>query len=400
MQYHLGGVNISGVSCRARSACTRFARPGEPLRPRARTHSFQCHDATTELAVLPVVPEKNDTNQSSVQIARENQNKSINVFASFAERLVYPLVPKDKESFITFLFWHSMALTMSTPLARLWRGRWMGVSSVGWLLNKIGIVVRDDIPFGDSPFVYKTTASLDRTLALHAGCGLLWIIVAFAQMVLVRRYKLVWHRKYGYGVLLVFFMHMAACLNSLFADEAKHHPLSKAFLMSAAFSSIIHMLRSIRDVARKDVAGHEIHSVVAFLYSIEGAGTIRTVSHLQWPLKFILPPVFGGPSDCQAIYNGQAAQCVASYCIRMVFTRVLTYYWIGMYARCSKTRRSFVVSTLFESILTTSIGALFAMLIANFNADTFFDAGQSAAGDSSLLLSCWILISVGMLSRW
>ena len=69
-----------------------------------------------------------------------------------------------------------------------------------------------------------------------------------------------WHRKYGYVVLLVFFMHMGACLNNLFADEAKHHPLSKAMLLSAAFSSIIHMLRSIRDVARKDVEGHVIIS--------------------------------------------------------------------------------------------------------------------------------------------
>lgn len=373
MRCHFDRVNVAGASCRAHSACTRFARAGQPprCRPRARTHSFQCHDDAAEPAVLRVVLENNDTIQWPVQIAEESQNKSTSVLASTVERLVYPIVPKDTESFITFLFWHSMVLTVSTPLARMWRGSWMGVSSVGWLLNKLGLHVRDDIPFGDTAFVYRTTASLDRSFALHAGCGLLWVMVAYVQMVLVRRYKLVWHRKYGYAVLLVFSMHMAAALNNLFADEAKHHPLSKALLMSAAFSSIIHMVRSIRDVARKDVVGHEVNSVVAFLYSIEGAGTIRTVSHLQWPLRFI-SPVFGGPSDCQALYNGEAAQCVASYCIRIVFTRVLTYYWIGMYARCGKTRRAFVVSALFESILTTSISALFSMLLANFNASTFF----------------------------
>lgn len=274
----------------------------------------------------------------------------------------------------------------------------MGVSSLAWLLTKMGILDRD-IPYGDSTFVYKTTPSIDRSFALHAGCGLLWIMAAFAQMVLVRRYKLAWHRKYGYAVLLVFFMHMGAALNCVFADEAKHHPLSKALLMSSAFSSITHMLRGIRDVARKDVESHEIHSVVAFLYSIEGAGTIRTVAHLQLFMKSSLPSVFHGPTDCQAIYSGQAAQCVAEYCIRMLLVRALTYYWIGMYARCSKTRRAFVFSTLLENILTTSIGALFGMLLSNFNADSFFTGGQSAVGDSSRILSCWIMIAVWVLSR-
>lgn len=399
-------MNISGASCRSRSACTRFARGGEPprCRPRARTHSFQCYDTIAEPVVLPVVfetlvLESNEGAQSPVQTVQANQNKSTNVLARAAEWLVYPIVPKDKESFVTFLFWHSMLLTVSTPLARIFRGRWMGVSSLAWLLTKMGLLDRADIPFGDSPFLYKTTASIDRAFMLHAVCGLLWIMVAYAQMVLVRRYKIAWHKKYGYGVLLVFFMHMGACLNSLFTDEAKHHPVSKALLLSSAFSATTHMLRGIRDVIRKDVEGHEIHSMIAFLYSIEGAGTIRTIQHLQLFFKFVLPPVFHGPSDCQSLFNGEAAQCVAVYCVRLLLVRVMTHYWIGMYARCTKTRRSFVVSTLFESILTVSIGVLIAMLLANWNAFTFFGAGQSAAGDTSRLFSSWTMIAVWMMSR-
>lgn len=276
----------------------------------------------------------------------------------------------------------------------------MGVSSIAWILTKMGLMQRTDIPFGDSAFLYRHTPSIDSSFALHAVCGLLWIVVAFAQMVLVRRYKVVWHKKYGYGVLLVFFMHIAACMNIVFKDEANHHPVAKGLLMSTAFTSTIHMLRGIRDVIRKDVEGHEINSVVAFLYSIEGAGTIRTVQHLQLFVKRLdLPSVLWGPSDCQTIFHGEAAQCVAVYCVRLILVRVLTYYWIGMYARCIKTRRRFGLSTLFESLLTTSMTAAFAMARANFNASSFFGAGVSAAGDSVCVLSCWILIAFWTFSR-
>lgn len=276
----------------------------------------------------------------------------------------------------------------------------MGVSSVAWLLTKMGLMKRDDIPFGDSAFLYRSAPSIDRSFALHAGCGLLWIMVAFAQMVLVRRYKVVWHKKYGYGVLLVFFMHMAACMNIVFKDEANHHPLSKALLMSTAFTATIHMLRGIRDVIRKDVEGHEINSVVAFIYSIEGAGTIRTAVHVNLFAKWLdLPSVLWGPSDCQAIHHGEAAQCVAVYCVRMIMVRVITYYWIGMYAHCLKTRRRFVVATLSESIMTTSMAALFAMTRANFNASSFFGPGLSAAGDTICIWSCWILMALWIFSR-
>jgi len=368
--------------------------------------TWQRHDQTaTDFSESHLVPTESVVHivpgSTNTIVHRESKNKFIDFLTSSADCLWYPLVPMNTAKFITFLFWHSMVMTIGTPIARICRGHWMGVSSLAWLLNRIG-VLRREIPFGDSLFVYRNTAGIDRSFALHAACGLLWLLVAFAQMVLVRRYKVVWHRKYGYAAIFVFFMHTAACLNVLFADEAKHHPLSKTLLMSAAFSSIIHMLRSIRGAVCGDVVGHEANSVVAFLYSIEGAGTIRTVQHLQLLFKSVLPSVFCGPGDCQAHHNGEAGQCVASYCVRLVLTRVMTYYWIGMYARYTKTRRGFVVSVLSESILTTSISAAFAMAIANCNLNVYscYDADQGAAGHGIPLLSCWMVISLCALLRW
>lgn len=274
----------------------------------------------------------------------------------------------------------------------------MGVSSLAWLLNRLGFP-RRDIPFGDSLFLYGNTAGIDRSFGLHAVCGLLWILVAFAQMVLVRRYKVVWHRKYGYATIFVFFMHMAACLNVLLADEAKHHPLSKTLLMSSAFLSTIHMLRGTRGAISGDVAGHEANSVVAFLYSIEGAGTIRTVQHVQLLFKPVLPSVFCGPGDCQALHNGEAGKCVVSYCVRLILVRVMTYYWIGMYARCSSIQRGFVVRVFSESIVTTSISAAFAVAIANCSLDAYSCYNVDLGAGNGLLLSCWIMISFCVLLR-
>ena len=42
------------------------------------------------------------------------------------------------DGFVTYLFWHSILLTVSTPLYRVFRGRWMGgASSVDFTTNTV-----------------------------------------------------------------------------------------------------------------------------------------------------------------------------------------------------------------------------------------------------------------------
>lgn len=268
----------------------------------------------------------------------------------------------------------------------------MGVSSVAWMLNKMGLLSRD-IPHGDSAFVYRTTSSIDRSFGLHAFFGLLWICVAFAQIVPIQSFSLARHRQFGIFALLSFVGHMSASINNVISDEAEHHPMSKMMLLSSVCLSIVHMARSIFQITKRDVTGHKDNAVLAFLFSIEGAGTIRTVQHIQLFFKIVLPPVFAGPSDCQNMYGGKATHCAESYCLRLVFVRIMTFYWIGMYARCCKKDSGFTIRLLFESMFTMLIGASLAVALSN----AFLKDGFGASTETLLLLGYWSLTSVCML---
>ena len=61
-----------------------------------------------------------------------------NTLSSLTSSLARAIVPKTADGFVTYLFWHSMLLTASTPLYRVFRGRWMGgASSVNFASNTL-----------------------------------------------------------------------------------------------------------------------------------------------------------------------------------------------------------------------------------------------------------------------
>ena len=82
-----------------------------------------------------------------------------------------------------------------------------------------------------------------------------------------------------------------------------------------------------------------------FIYSIEGAGTIRTVAYLLW--------LFGlGPTFCQSANGAIATLCVAPYVLRLICIRLLSLYWIFCYAKM-KNNPSFTKGCILE--LTTTV---------------------------------------------
>ncbi len=68
----------------------------------------------------------------------------------------------------------------------------------------------------------------------------------------------------------------------------------------------------------KNPAGHLEDMVRCYVYSTEGAGTIRLASHLMMP--------FGGPVSCQMDRLKTGRACMWPYAWRLAWTRVLRYF--------------------------------------------------------------------------
>lgn len=275
------------------------------------------------------------------------------------KKIIFPVIPKNVENFVIYLFLHSLFLTASTPLARAFRGRWMGVGSVMTLVNKVPITgTLNATIYGDAQFLYRTeeeSPGIDTNFGLHAAFGLFWLLVAFVQMVPLRRLSLAMHRNFGLVAILVFCGHMLASLNILIFDEAKHHWINRAELGGLTFISTAYMLLSMKAIWEGRISEHQDYAIRCFLYSIEGAGTIRQVAHMQLFASPYVPSLFSGPGECQSIYSGEATHCVEQYFVRRFFSRLLTFYYICVYTTYKKESnysQVFIKEKMMEAICT------------------------------------------------
>ena len=118
-----------------------------------------------------------------------------------------------------------------------------------------------------------------------------------------------------------------------------------------------YMVLGIQSIRRGDLSQHIDRMFRCFIYSIEGAGTIRTVGYLLWLAGL-------GPTFCQSANGATATHCVAPYVLQLVCIRLLSMYWIGCYARmraCPDFTKSFLVelvTTGFSLICAYSYAAL------------------------------------------
>merc|ERR1719237_1133139 len=101
------------------------------------------------------------------------------------------------------------------------------------------------------------------------------------------------------------------------------------------------MTLSIKAARQRDIPAHTEYAMRCFLYSIEGAGTIRQVATIQeytfwlirqwnvelvdWPMIYLLL----GPLSCQQPYLGiTRMHCAAVYFFRLAFVRVTTLIYL------------------------------------------------------------------------
>ncbi len=267
------------------------------------------------------------------------------------ERILFPVVPKSPASFVNFLFWHSLIMTASMPLARLVHGRWIGVHTIEWIRSLLGLSTAAASAYPGAYLVYPQNQALDRGFSYHAFFGLLWLLLASLQMAVLATKHKQSHKVFGYIIQLSFLGHLGAAMSLLFVDTQQHHWLVKFMLMSPVLYSSTYMARGIASIRRGDVAEHIDHMVRCFVYSIEGAGTIRTVSHLFW-LGGI------GPTFYQDQHGATATHCVDEYLLRLIFTRLLSLYWLGCYARMRGNEK--LTKSLLRELVITCVGSALA----------------------------------------
>jgi len=280
------------------------------------------------------------------------KNKSIEVATNGAfdkmEQIMpyaFPFLPKNTRGLITLAFWHSILLTATTPIFRALGKRWRGELSLyalvsyfapSWVTESL-TDYRVIYPGLEYPAEGKVVAGagptigIDRAFALHAGCGLLWLIAAYIQMChTTKNPKL--HKYFGYFSSFAFAGHVCAAVNCVYTDVVRHTAIPKIILLFSIFDIVVYLAIAIGFAKRKTHGWLQQHSdwmVKCFFTSINGAGPIRMIAQAQTWFNC-------GPMLCQNQYGGMATQCQVQYVNRLMLIGLLTQYFFGMYVMIRK----------------------------------------------------------------
>ena len=237
-------------------------------------------------------------------------------------------IPNTPESMVSFLFWHSMVMTCTTPLSRAFQKSWDGKLVHVTIMNYLGISQTIlGRPAEDAYLKYPPSPKTNSAFLPHAICGLLWILAAYLHICHSRRLsKVVSKRKLASFASLAFLLHMACSVRALILDPMHHHALPWTMLLSNLTVSTAYFVLGIWAVTKREMSAHKDAMMKCFLYSIEGAGTIRTVGAILHLLEM-------GPTMCQQAHGGLASDCVFPYVQRLIGIRMLTLFYLGVYAK-------------------------------------------------------------------
>jgi len=163
------------------------------------------------------------------------------------------------------------------------------------------------------------------------------------------------HRIFGYLTVAVLALHTTGALLILYEDVEGHTLLNKALLLSSLASTVYNVAGSIKEAVNKNFTAHRIMMVQAFISSLDGAGTIRTVAQIQMMLGY-------GPIWCQCEYGSVRGNCDWTYTWRLMWIIVLRLLQQAVYAKSEHPR---LVTRLWDSIKTFYI-PFWALLVVSF----------------------------------
>lgn len=298
--------------------------------------------------------------------------------------LFFPVVPKNETSFVQFLFWHSIVLTSTTPLSRFFKNSWDGKLIIPTILNYFGIPqVLMGRPAIDTYLAYDPSPKTDRAFGPHAFFGLLWIVTAYLHICCRHRFQTkASKRMTGIFAVFAFIGHQVCSALCLVINPMNQHVVPWTMLMTNCSVSTGYFLLGMYALEQKNMEAHKDAMTRCFLYSIEGAGTIRTVG-------FIMALFGTGPTFCQQMYGGCAARCVLQYIHRLIWIRALTIYYTGIYTKSyvagkiekesSSTWTMYMSNVRFATVF--SVGIITAFFVMD-NPEQFFDKFLLASNGS------------------
>jgi hypothetical protein len=173
----------------------------------------------------------------------------------------------------------------------------------------------------DVYLAYPKSASIDRAFIPHAFFGMLWLIMAYLHICRSKTLqKYIKRKNLAYLSAISFLSHIICSVRCLWLDPMKHHPLPRMMLLSSALSATASFITGVKEARNGNLKGHETAMMNCFLYSIEGAGTIRTAA-------YILALMGKGPSFCQQDNNAVLSSCVWPDILRLAGARALTLFY-------------------------------------------------------------------------
>lgn len=281
-------------------------------------------------------PSTNPTLKTNVVKTRPGAHSSIGLAIM---RRVFPFVPKTTSGLVSLAFWHSLLLTVTTPLSRFLHRNWRGEDTIYGAVETfaprrvtdyleennlihpgIEYPAEGDIIEGAGP-----TVGIDRAFALHAGFSMLWLLVSYVQICHQpqsgRR-----HRMSGRLAILSFTLHVIGAVHNVYTDVVRHTALPKIILLLSLATGAVNLCIAVRFAMAGQKQKHKDYMVKCFMASIRGAGPIRQVANVQ--------AMFGcGPILCQNKYGGMASQCQVVYVNRLLLTGLFSTYMFGMYVQ-------------------------------------------------------------------
>merc|ERR1719229_1485704 len=124
------------------------------------------------------------------------------------------------------------------------------------------------------------------------------------------------HKVFGRLTGVAFLLHTVGALSLLYEDVEGHSPLNKLILASSLMGTSYKFIVAMCHAIKGKINEHRLWMTNAYLSSLDGAGTIRTVAAIQM--------LFGyGPIACQIEYGQVGDNCDWTYTWRLLWVTVL-----------------------------------------------------------------------------
>ena len=245
------------------------------------------------------------------------------------------------QEWLSWITLHAFLSTVATPLARVELGKWVGTISPMYFFNRGAPLFNDTLPSplrGEVTVVdmYPTTRGMDLFFGCHALFGLLWVAVAYAQMVVLQRSR-ARHAAFSKVAFGSFACHIAAALAILAFDAPRNSVHNKLKLLEVTVTSSGCFFVAVRHAFARRQHEHRRWMVACFLLSIEGAGTIRSITLLSETanslVSYRLRRRLGYASSACAHTSQQqftwGEHCATAYLVRLLLVRLMSafHYW-------------------------------------------------------------------------